>query len=196
MAVVMIAAFLINRLKKTNIPEDENNSGLDNSAMTAKKTSKLFQLDQNLDEPVIQMEMLPAEAISDESMLVEITDSEVLSRVSNLFSGLVQAGIPGSNAVQTAKAGSEVLYRAIIPAGAKLTNSMAMEGAVRGFYRVADKIRGHANLVAVKHKNVVANNVGVAMGLASIVVGQYYICLLYTSPSPRDGLLSRMPSSA
>ena len=25
---------------------------------------------------------------------------------------------------------------------------------------------------------------------------QEYICLLYTSPSPRDGLLSRMPSSA
>ena len=24
----------------------------------------------------------------------------------------------------------------------------------------------------------------------------YYTCLLYTSPSPRDGLLSRMPSSA
>ena len=23
-----------------------------------------------------------------------------------------------------------------------------------------------------------------------------YICLLYTAPSPRDGLLSRMPSSA
>ena len=26
--------------------------------------------------------------------------------------------------------------------------------------------------------------------------GKYYTCLLYTSPSPRDGLLSRMPSSA
>ena len=25
---------------------------------------------------------------------------------------------------------------------------------------------------------------------------QVYVCLLYTSPSPRDGLLSRMPSSA
>ena len=25
---------------------------------------------------------------------------------------------------------------------------------------------------------------------------QYAYCLLYTSPSPRDGLLSRMPSSA
>ena len=27
-------------------------------------------------------------------------------------------------------------------------------------------------------------------------IDQLYICLLYTSPSPRDGLLSRMPSSA
>ena len=27
-------------------------------------------------------------------------------------------------------------------------------------------------------------------------VKRMYICLLYTSPSPRDGLLSRMPSSA
>ena len=26
--------------------------------------------------------------------------------------------------------------------------------------------------------------------------GHYHACLLYTSPSPRDGLLSRMPSSA
>ena len=26
--------------------------------------------------------------------------------------------------------------------------------------------------------------------------GQYFICLLYTSPSPRDKRLSRMPSSA
>ena len=25
---------------------------------------------------------------------------------------------------------------------------------------------------------------------------KHYSCLLYTSPSPRDGLLSRMPSSA
>ena len=28
------------------------------------------------------------------------------------------------------------------------------------------------------------------------LVGNAGICLLYTSPSPRDGLLSRMPSSA
>ena len=28
------------------------------------------------------------------------------------------------------------------------------------------------------------------------MVGKGWTCLLYTSPSPRDGLLSRMPSSA
>ena len=32
--------------------------------------------------------------------------------------------------------------------------------------------------------------------LANSVDQQYETCLLYTSPSPRDGLLSRMPSSA
>ena len=31
---------------------------------------------------------------------------------------------------------------------------------------------------------------------ASMHIYQFMICLLYTSPSPRDGLLSRMPSSA
>ena len=34
-------------------------------------------------------------------------------------------------------------------------------------------------------------NAPIALG-----VGPQYACLLYTSPSPRDGLLSRMPSSA
>ena len=29
-----------------------------------------------------------------------------------------------------------------------------------------------------------------------VYTGKRYYCLLYTSPSPRDGLLSRMPSSA
>ena len=37
----------------------------------------------------------------------------------------------------------------------------------------------------------------IALGVAHAVQCPYCIdCLLYTSPSPRDGLLSRMPSSA
>ena len=31
---------------------------------------------------------------------------------------------------------------------------------------------------------------------SKVNTGSYNTCLLYTSPSPRDGLLSRMPSSA
>ena len=34
------------------------------------------------------------------------------------------------------------------------------------------------------------------LALADQFVAQGYTCLLYTSPSPRDGLLSRMPSYA
>ena len=33
-------------------------------------------------------------------------------------------------------------------------------------------------------------------GIHATPAGTAYTCLLYTSPSPRDGLLSRMPSSA
>ena len=36
----------------------------------------------------------------------------------------------------------------------------------------------------------------VAIGTLSLFRGIAYICLLYTSPSPRDATLSRMPSSA
>ena len=39
----------------------------------------------------------------------------------------------------------------------------------------------------------VANNRG---HFISVCVDHHVRCLLYTSPSPRDGLLSRMPSSA
>ena len=32
--------------------------------------------------------------------------------------------------------------------------------------------------------------------IGDVIWGLVAVCLLYTSPSPRDGLLSRMPSSA
>lgn len=177
-AVAVIVALLIFRKKKTSFPESENKSDLGSGEIILRQNSELSQPDQALDELVIQMEMLPAEAISDESKLVEITDSKVLAHVNNLVPGIAQLGVAGNNAVQAAKVGSEVLYRAIIPAGAKLTNSQAMEGAVRGFYRGADGIQGHANLVAVQAQKgtaVVANTVAAAMGVASMVVGQYYM---------------------
>ena len=46
--------------------------------------------------------------------------------------------------------------------------------------------------------NTARNNLaGTGTYTSSLVFGGHYTpCLLYTSPSPRDGLLSRMPSSA
>ena len=49
-------------------------------------------------------------------------------------------------------------------------------------------------LVSEGHEVLVENNGGFEAGFEN---DQYIkACLLYTSPSPRDGLLSRMPSSA
>lgn len=109
-----------------------------------KQNGALTEMHQT-DELVIQMEILPAESIGDESRLVEITDSKVLAHVNNLVPGLAQTGNVVNNAAQAVKAANgEVLYRAIIPVGAKLTDSKAMDGAVRGIYHGADGIRGHA----------------------------------------------------
>ena len=44
--------------------------------------------------------------------------------------------------------------------------------------------------------DVKAEGAGVSYDDAQETYTARYTCLLYTSPSPRDGLLSRMPSSA
>ena len=56
---------------------------------------------------------------------------------------------------------------------------------------IMEKLRGHTSGYAVPTYVVDAPGGG-----GKIPVSPNYICLLYTSPSPRDGLLSRMPSSA
>ena len=142
------------------------------------KSELEFTTENIQNELVIQMEMLPAEEIIEANKLVEITDSKVLAHVNNLVPGLAQVGNVAHNAAQAAQANGEVLYRAIIPVGTKLTDSKAMENAVRGIYHGTDGIKGHANLVAVEAQKgtaVVANTTAAAMGVASMVVGQYYM---------------------
>ena len=54
-------------------------------------------------------------------------------------------------------------------------------------------------MVETKGHIIIDGNTAAGLGCvyAGATVGAWYpICLLYTSPSPRDGLLSRMPSSA
>ncbi|MDZ5501333.1 hypothetical protein U1303_00560 [Enterococcus cecorum] len=176
-AVVIAAGIIINT--KFNKREAIPSGGLVSvSSTTTSGKDELAEFNQET-ELIIQIEMLPAEAIDDDTKLVEITDSKVLAHVNNLVPGLAQAGNAVNNAAQAVQAANgEVLYRAVIPAGAKLTNSKAMEGAVRGIYHGADGIKGHANLVAVEAQKgtaVVANTAAAAMGVASMVVGQYYM---------------------
>ena len=58
---------------------------------------------------------------------------------------------------------------------------------------VAEKLRG-----ALHGVNVVTADACEYSSLSAVDLrgADVIICLLYTSPSPRDGLLSRMPSSA
>ena len=75
--------------------------------------------------------------------------------------------------------------------------------AINGQHQQADSIALALALAAMLYANresaekIVPSDL-VAVGLLglSLSVKQIFICLLYTSPSPRDGLLSRMPSSA
>ena len=157
----------------------KSSTTLDNIELVEEKTeSQMVAVDSGLQEFVVQMEMLPAESVLDEKRLVEITDNKVLAHINNLVPEFVQVGNVVNNAVQAIQDNGEVLYRAIIPASAKLTDSKTMEGAVRGIYHGADGIQGHANLVAVemqKGTTAVANTVAAAMGVAAMVVGQYYM---------------------
>ena len=172
-AVVAICIFIVQR--KKNAQEANQNEDVKTDA----EERAIAVSNDAPAELAIEMEMLPAEAIKDKNALIEITDSKVLAHVNNLVPGLAQAGNAANNVAQAVQAANGgVLYRAIIPAGAKLTDSKTMEGAVRGFYRGADGIQGHANLVAVEAQKgtaVVANTAAAAMGVASMVVGQYYM---------------------
>ena len=62
------------------------------------------------------------------------------------------------------------------------------------FYRDATEESDAINAI-----NSASNELRVPLEKISVELkskGQFWFCLLYTSPSPRDGLLSRMPSSA
>ena len=58
--------------------------------------------------------------------------------------------------------------------------------------RCFDRARTHARALMQKP----AADRGLLAGMPVPIKDLTNVCLLYTSPSPRDGLLSRMPSSA
>lgn len=154
--VAIVAGIILYTKSQKKEAMSSDAKDVSNTALV-KQNGALAEMRQ-IDELVIQMEILPAESIGDESRLVEITDSKVLlAHVNNLVPRLAQAGNAVNNAAQAVKAAN---------------------GEVRGIYHGADGIRGHANLVAVEAQKgtaAVANTAAAAMGVASMVVGQYYM---------------------
>lgn len=177
MCIVTVISICIVFVRKTKKNKDIFNKSI-NKTSSDKLDSELMQVREEPQELLIKMDVIPAEDITDENKLMEITDSKVLARINSLVPGLAQTGNAVNNAVQAAKTNGEVLYRATIPAGAKLADSKEMKGAVRGLYHGADGIEGHANLMAVETQNGAAirtNTAAATMGVASMVVGQYYM---------------------
>ena len=70
-------------------------------------------------------------------------------------------------------------------------------GQYIGGQEIAKFEESFSNLIGVE--NTIGCNSGtdaLVLALRALDIGVGDDCLLYTSPSPRDGLLSRMPSSA
>lgn len=182
--IVVVFVGIVNFLKiRKKLPSTHNEGQLN-------ANHKLSAVNDTEDELQICFEMLLTTQQIDQTKLVEIKDSKVLARINNLVPGMLQAGTTAGNAIQ---GNAQVLYQAIIPAGAKLTQSQDMAGAVRGIYHGTEGIRGHANLVAVNNTaNVATNAVASAMGVASMVVGQYYMTQINAELTEISNSISRI----
>ena len=66
------------------------------------------------------------------------------------------------------------------------------------YKNLVDSITSREDLINLRYPQLIkfpiAGNIFRLIG--GLAVPEWFPCLLYTSPSPRDGLLSRMPSSA
>ena len=60
---------------------------------------------------------------------------------------------------------------------------------------VSTSVRNACAMAAAATAVLIGSNILISL-IRRFIPNQIRICLLYTSPSPRDGLLSRMPSSA
>ena len=108
---------------------------------------------------------------------------------SNCDPDVVDFPIPGNDDAIRAVG---LLTRVIADAVAEGLVARASGGTAEAVEPLAE---WEAELLAAHQAEAVAEVVAVE-AVAEAVVAEANACLLYTSPSPRDGLLSRMPSSA
>ncbi|MBR4084234.1 MAG: hypothetical protein IKK33_08135 [Lachnospiraceae bacterium] len=129
-------------------------------------------------EITVKLNELPALTEQEQFSLVEIEDKNVISRIMSAVpeaAKVVANSAVAAEGLQLAKSG---VYMAKLPSGAQLVKSQEMQGAVRGFFKSGSTIKGQANFLSVDgtmEKIAQMNLANVAMGAASMVVGQYYM---------------------
>lgn len=167
---IVIAFFLIGLVV---FKKKRKNELLDQESVKTTDDNEQLVINDSLEELEIKFEMLPITQQIDENRLVEIKDNKILQRINNIAAGSFIAGTAAGNVVQ---GNAQVLYQAIIPAGAELSKSKEMAGAVRGMYHGTKGVKGHANLIQVNNTGkTVMNATASIMSVGSIIVGQYYM---------------------
>lgn len=182
--IIAIAFLAITKRRKSNEPIDEASSGSNIGGGLSVPTSSL---------PLLQFEEASPLTDDEERRLVRIKDDRLVAEIDRVIPAAVQAAASANAAAKVGKMveahnkaveSAGQLYRAIIPKGAELADSQAMEGIKRGIFHAEKGIKGHANLVPVDQQQVdpslgkelvAANVAGSVMNVASLVVGQYYM---------------------
>lgn len=170
--IILLVIFLI---KKPKVKNEEKISVNDISREIIVNPEQ--EDDNEQYELIIPIEKLPMNTRFQDNNLIKITDNSLISRISQT---IPDAATTLAKTINNSALKKMDLYKAVIPAGANLTKSKEMEGAVRGIYKGTKGIQGHANLVKVDTTKIskagsLANSAAGIMNVGSLVVGQYYM---------------------
>ena len=158
-----------------------------------------------LEEPVIEIFLTMSEAINCCAILGGSPDSKLItpggtphslhiSTSSITTPGVVNllSGDPPSIAQQLIA--SDIVKKISIT-GSSRVGKLILKQAADKVQRVTMELSGHSPFIVFKDADIKkATDIAIAAKFRNN--GQVCICLLYTSPSPRDLSTSRMPSSA
>ena len=149
-----------------------------NSKIFGKSSHELLKVENVYDNQVIVPTMqLPSNLIIEKNKLFEITDKSVVARISEV---IPHASELVAKSINNKTLNEQILYIAKLPQYANLVKSKNTDGAVRGFYRGTNGIKGHANFVKFDPNNAskaatMANGLAEAINVSSLIVGQYYL---------------------
>lgn len=169
---IIVIIFIINKVKFFSNATNSNFKNTKKFHITKMNTINKDESDQ-----IFLFEKLLPSYVPEERNLIEITNSSIVARLSQSIPNAAEVLTKTitNNAIKNAE-----IYEVIIPSGAQLVNSRAIEGASRGIFRGTKGIKGHADLIKFDPKNIsnaskLANATTNIINIGSMVVGQYYM---------------------